>query len=90
VRVCGGVAALVALLAPGGSAALHHNVAGALMVLTSEGGQSRDAVGACGGRAALERVLACSSSAAAHEWAAAALCNLGHVQQGNVKVGQPQ
>jgi len=78
VRECGGAAALVRLLAPGASAAVQDRAAAALMSLTSESGQSREAVRACGGVAALQRVLACASSAAAHDWAAAALRNLGH------------
>ncbi len=81
-RECGGVAALVGLLARGGSAALHTRAAGTLMYLTSERGQSWEAVRACGGVAALERMLACPSSAAAHEWAATALRDLGRAQQG--------
>ncbi len=76
-RQCGGISALVAVLAPGGSA--HPHVALALKILTSGSKQSREAVRAFGGIAALEGVLACASSAAAHEMAAAALRNLGHV-----------
>jgi len=82
IRECGGVAALVGLLAPACPAAVHEMAAGALVMLTSENGQCRDAARACGAAAALQRVLACASSTAAHKRAAAALRNLGHVQQG--------
>jgi len=87
--VCGGVAALVGLLAPAHPAAVHHRAACALVCLTSESGQSRDAVGAYGGVAALEHVLACASSASAHQLAAAALRNLGRVQQVVNDLGHP-
>ncbi len=70
---------LVGLLVPGGSAFVHQSVAVALLNLTSESAQGREAVRACGGGAALRGVLACPSSAAAHSMAAVVLRNLGRV-----------
>ena len=76
VRECGGIAALVALLAPGSSSALHELAAGALCVVCAGNTQNQDCVRECGGVAALVGLLAPGGSAAAQREAAAALCNL--------------
>jgi len=76
VRECGGVAALVRLLAPGGSAALHAYAARALRNLCSGNAHNSNSVRECGGVAALVGLLAPGSSAAVREQAAAALLEL--------------
>ena len=72
----GGVAALVALLAPGWTEAVHEQAAAALRNLCCGNAQNCDSVRACGGIAALVALLAPGSSAAVHEQAAAVLQTL--------------
>ncbi len=76
VRDCGGVAALVALLAPGGSAAEQEQAAVALNKLCVDNTQNCDSVRECGGIAALVALLAPGGPAAVQEAAAMALRNL--------------
>jgi len=57
VRECGGVAALVALLAPGGSAGVHARAAAALGHQCFSNIQNQDSMRVCSGVAALVGLL---------------------------------
>jgi len=67
VRECGGVAALVHLLAPGSSAAVHEQAAAALSKLCWDDWQNRVSVRECGGVAALVGLLAPGMTDAVHQ-----------------------
>jgi hypothetical protein len=90
VRECGGIVALVGLLAPACSAAVHRSAAGALACLTRESVPSCEAVEACGGAAALEGVLAGASSAVAHRCVADVLYDMGRIEKVVGEASQPK
>ena len=76
VRERGDVAALVGLLAPGGSAAQQEQAAVALHLCVDDA-KNCDSVRECGGIAALVALLAPGGTAAVQEAAALALSSLG-------------
>jgi len=63
VRQCGGIAALVGLLAPGGAAGVHHEAILALDCLCLDSSKNQERVREGGGVAALVGLLAPGSSA---------------------------
>jgi len=75
IRESGGVAALVGLLAPGGSAAVRGNAAGVLCKLCYENAPNKDSVRECGGIAALVALLAPGGAFNEREQAVGAVCN---------------
>jgi len=73
---CGGVAALVGLLAPSWTDAVHEQAAAALWDLCAKNTQNRDSVRECGGVAALVALLAPGGTRAVLKQAVGALCCL--------------
>ena len=76
VRECGGIAALVGLLAPSGSAAVHEQAAAALANLCWDNVKNKDSVRECGAVYALLGLLAPGNPDAVQRTAAMALANL--------------
>jgi len=73
---CGGVAALVGLLAPGWTSAVHEQAAAALRSVCADNTPNQDGVRECGGVAALVALLAPGGSAAVLEDASFVLAKL--------------
>ena len=86
VRECGGVAALVELLAPGGSAGLQRDVVKALNNLCYGSTENQDSMRECGGVIALVALLAPGGSAHVRQRAAVALRSVCYANKKTRKV----
>ncbi len=75
-RECGGIAALVALLAPGGSPAVQARAAAALGNLCSSNTRNQDSVRVCGGVAVLVGLLTPDGSPDLQRYVVGALAHL--------------